>query len=560
MKLSHRLWKLPVCFVLLCLAASSAKAQLQYESAAAEPFRAQWLLPNVALQPTNLELLKPEFPVSPVVDVFLRRVQLEWLPDTSGILITHPFALPNEPVPLRFQFVVAGRVVEQQLVLDERDMPRPKLLVSWGDTLWEIALAVRPDDDLTPQQVMLALQDLNPQAFLRDNINWVLSDRELRLPTRAEILSRTVPEAIAEVRRQNEAFYAWQRARAVQPEAASSAETVAPTAEAPIPPVADADAFLEVLGVPETAVEVLSAEPTMAGVQALRDELTLQREMRIALDRQMRVHQERLTALDAQLQTLTELVSLELAAAAQLQATADALVADSDLSSIWVPDSVEQPTAPDEQSNPTASQTPLLPTQTDPLPWVTDDDLDDGDTRPAAPAEISQADVLISEEANLSIAPAEDPAAESRARPASQPVMPNHIQWLQHGLWILGLVIVVWLSIIFWRWRQLSQAPMTASTTANAVAPQHPKPQSKPDTSSLDHQRESEPEPESNSDSLMVESSEDPVQVQLELAQVYAELGHAEAARDLLQQVMTAGSEEQIATAQALLKHLGSPS
>src|SRR5690606_21517638 len=40
-----------------------------------------------------------------------------------------------------------------------------------SDTLWGIAIKVRPDSSLSPQQVMLAIQDLNPDAFIDDNIN-----------------------------------------------------------------------------------------------------------------------------------------------------------------------------------------------------------------------------------------------------------------------------------------------------------------------------------------------------------------------------------------------------
>jgi pilus assembly protein FimV len=39
--------------------------------------------------------------------------------------------------------------------------------------LWEIALRVRPDSSVSVQQTMLALQRLNPGAFINNNINQV---------------------------------------------------------------------------------------------------------------------------------------------------------------------------------------------------------------------------------------------------------------------------------------------------------------------------------------------------------------------------------------------------
>ncbi len=74
------------------------------------------------------------------------------------------------------------------------------------DTLWNIALDVRPDRSVSPQQVMLAIQDLNPDAFIDDNINKLKAGQVLRLPSESQIKNRSASQAINEVIAQNSAL------------------------------------------------------------------------------------------------------------------------------------------------------------------------------------------------------------------------------------------------------------------------------------------------------------------------------------------------------------------
>ncbi|WP_100640557.1 FimV/HubP family polar landmark protein [Marinobacter salexigens] len=75
-----------------------------------------------------------------------------------------------------------------------------------ADTLWTIASAVRPDNSLSMQQVMLALQDLNPDAFISNNINRLKRGEVLRVPTAEQIRTRTRAEATRAVAQQNQEF------------------------------------------------------------------------------------------------------------------------------------------------------------------------------------------------------------------------------------------------------------------------------------------------------------------------------------------------------------------
>ncbi|KRW82600.1 FimV/HubP family polar landmark protein [Marinobacter sp. P4B1] len=75
-----------------------------------------------------------------------------------------------------------------------------------SDTLWTIAQRMRPDSSVSMQQMMLAIQDLNPDAFIDGNINKLKRGQVLRAPTLDQIQRRTKAEANRVVARQNEEF------------------------------------------------------------------------------------------------------------------------------------------------------------------------------------------------------------------------------------------------------------------------------------------------------------------------------------------------------------------
>ncbi len=75
-----------------------------------------------------------------------------------------------------------------------------------GDTLWAIALKVRPDDQVSVQQVILALQRANPDAFVNDNINLLKAGHVLRIPDLDEVRDISLNSAVRQVRNQKEAF------------------------------------------------------------------------------------------------------------------------------------------------------------------------------------------------------------------------------------------------------------------------------------------------------------------------------------------------------------------
>ncbi len=72
------------------------------------------------------------------------------------------------------------------------------------DTLWEIAAKARTGGSV--QQTMLAIQALNPDAFIGGNINRLKTGQVLRLPDAVQSTALPQNKAIAEVAAQNEAW------------------------------------------------------------------------------------------------------------------------------------------------------------------------------------------------------------------------------------------------------------------------------------------------------------------------------------------------------------------
>ena len=78
------------------------------------------------------------------------------------------------------------------------------------DTLWEIAAKNRNGGSV--QQTMLAIQALNPDAFIDGNINRLKTGQVLRLPDPVQSTALPQPQAIAEVSAQNAAWRQGRRA------------------------------------------------------------------------------------------------------------------------------------------------------------------------------------------------------------------------------------------------------------------------------------------------------------------------------------------------------------
>ncbi len=89
--------------------------------------------------------------------------------------------------------------------------------IGQGETLWEIALATRPEGVSDMNKFMISLLRMNPDAFYEQNINALKRGAILRIPGSDEVNAVAASEAAEAVRGQNELWRGYQSAQAATP-------------------------------------------------------------------------------------------------------------------------------------------------------------------------------------------------------------------------------------------------------------------------------------------------------------------------------------------------------
>lgn len=130
--------------------------------------------------------------------------------------VSKPVATPTQQ-PVFNQPVSTKPVPKPTVTSDPQPVLKPSVVkpaplqnrvdqysVKKADSLWLIASAVQPgDESLSVQQMMLAIQDKNPEAFIDNNINLIKKGQVLRIPTETEARRISPQEAIDRVKQQN---------------------------------------------------------------------------------------------------------------------------------------------------------------------------------------------------------------------------------------------------------------------------------------------------------------------------------------------------------------------
>ncbi|MBD1588861.1 FimV/HubP family polar landmark protein [Pseudomonas typographi] len=254
----------------------------------------------------------------------------------SVIQVTSPTALPDPMVKFLVQVVYpSGRLLRDYSVLVDpakfaapagepgRDTPAPAVATAnrqaehyttkSPDTLWEIAARARPAG-ASVQQTMLAIQALNPDAFIDGNINRLRAGQVLRLPDAPNATALAQPRAVAEVARQNAA---WHEGRRLGPRAQQvDATRRAPGSKAPAP--APGDNLSLVSG------QARSRKGAAADQQAVRDQLASTQESLDSARRENAELKSRNDDLQSQLDKLQRLLQLKNDQLAKLEASAGA--------------------------------------------------------------------------------------------------------------------------------------------------------------------------------------------------------------------------------------------
>lgn len=178
--------------------------------------------------------------------------------------------------------------------------------VGANENLWSIAANVRPDSSVTVQQTMLALQRLNPEAFINNNINLLRRGQVLRVPSKNEIQALSPREAISEVANQNRR---WSDRSAAEDEPAAQLEgsrSLSPSRTEPSTPEGRVS-----LSSTETASATGEGSGGNAGeTGGVERQLAVSQEELDAASRENEDLQSRLGAVEEQIETMEKLVEV----------------------------------------------------------------------------------------------------------------------------------------------------------------------------------------------------------------------------------------------------------
>lgn len=183
------------------------------------------------------------------------------------------------------------------------------------DTLWEIAAKNR--NGASVQQTMLAIQALNPDAFIDGNINRLKTGQVLRLPDRVQATSLPQPEAIAEVTAQNTAWREGRRTASNQALGKQQLDATKRTQAGNAPSSTKASDNLSLVSA-ESAKK--GAKGKAGDGQVLSDKLAMTQEQLDTTRRDNAELKSRAADLQSQLDKLQKLIQLKNDQLAKLQA------------------------------------------------------------------------------------------------------------------------------------------------------------------------------------------------------------------------------------------------
>lgn len=201
---------------------------------------------------------------------------------------------------------VAAPVASANAWLDDPAKPGT-YKVQKDDTLWEIALQTRPDSRVSVQQMMLAIQQENPNAFIGGNINRLKTHQVLSIPDAQTVQRLSQNQALAEVARQNQAL----QAGSAQIDATGrNTAAIAPSAQqggGEVRLVAPAQAQADAAGVSGD----MATQGGSGREHALENDLAISLENLDKTRLENQELRERLEALEAQINTLQRLLTLK---------------------------------------------------------------------------------------------------------------------------------------------------------------------------------------------------------------------------------------------------------
>lgn len=202
--------------------------------------------------------------------------------------------------------------------------PRNSYTVRSSDTMWQIALNNRPSNSVSVQQMLVAIQEMNPDAFINNNVNLVREGTVLRIPNEQEVRAISTRSAIVEVADQNRQWRDMLEKRGIQTPQRAQMDGSRQVADSD--DEAEAPTRGEVkLVAPESTAGVDDGDSTgsdeqgSANTAVLENELAIRDESLDRLDRENSELKSRLSDLEEQSSTSEQLLKLRNDQISQLQ-------------------------------------------------------------------------------------------------------------------------------------------------------------------------------------------------------------------------------------------------
>ncbi|MFO7593541.1 MAG: FimV/HubP family polar landmark protein [Pseudomonadota bacterium] len=203
-------------------------------------------------------------------------------------------------------------VVDVKKPSQEKTAPARSLnygAVKANDTLWEIALKMRPNRNISVHQMMMALQRANPDAFINNNINLLKKGYVLRIDDPALLTAMSKAEAARQVASQTRE---WQDYRAAIAEKAEERQPATGAgANAGAAGASKAEPKLKLVAPDDEAREAGSAAEGEAAGGDADEELMLALENSAAQQMEKDALQGRVAELEKQLQDMKSLLALK---------------------------------------------------------------------------------------------------------------------------------------------------------------------------------------------------------------------------------------------------------
>ncbi|MEJ2590684.1 MAG: FimV/HubP family polar landmark protein, partial [Candidatus Thiodiazotropha sp.] len=258
----------------------------------------------------------------PIREPFLNfLVEVNWpkgrLVREYTVLLDPPVTLNRAPQPVAAPRMSVAPARQTAAAPARQAMPAPAMTTSMGgareygpvqpnDNLWSIAKGMRHQEE-SVEQVMMALQRYNPDAFINDNVNNLKVGKVLRLPESADVTSLSRQQARQEFLAQTRAWRTGKPA-AVSGAGAPATGTVAKT---------------------EDRLKLISAKPEggkastregKAEVGRLEQEILLVRESNESALQENEALRDRVSELEKQIEDIQRLVTLKSDELAKMQA------------------------------------------------------------------------------------------------------------------------------------------------------------------------------------------------------------------------------------------------